>query len=399
MQKPLFGRVMPRTHVPARAALDAQSRVLTCAIGVALASTPRLLAQEPQSPKKLYETMVKPDKVLSLERCKGIREQLDELLASPKHSAEIDRPQRIWIEVYLALSLGDAAGARKWFDQATPGDGVLYPQSGYLVGAASGDAELADRMLAAWADADPSRRDFLRPRSQWLDKVGQRAPDLSLHASNSTEAALSQPGKVIVLDFWNPEDVSPRSATALARAFQDYQKDEHVAFIGVCSATADAAKAALEKAQRRWPQVFADADPSPGTIREAFGEPAAPLLVIDPAGRVRAAASADDPAFHYALRAAAREAAGDFANMRLRTRTGVEAGAGAEANPKADTGKVSAAPKPLRSDPEAARMLDEARLFIRTGRKNDARSKLQEIISRFPDTREAEDAKERLRML
>ena len=64
--------------------------------------------------------------------------------------------------------------------------------------------------------------------------------------------------------------------------------------------------------------------------------------------------------------------------------------------------KEEAQEPPRREAPhnaEAARMLDEARVFLKGGRKSDARRILNDLIAQYPDTAEAEQAKSLLELI
>ena len=119
----------------------------------------------------------------------------------------------------------------------------------------------------------------------------------------------------------------------------------------------------------------------------------------------RAAGAASETELVYALRAAVAEAKGAYAVMRPKTTAGEAVPEPVAAKPagtesaKADATPQATGKSDLPHNQEAARLLNEARVFQKTGRKTDARRVLQEIIDKYPGTWEAAEAKERLESL
>jgi len=96
----------------------------------------------------------------------------------------------------------------------------------------------------------------------------------------------------------------------------------------------------------------------------------------------------------YALRSAIASAKGEFKAEAVQA-------AGSHETEKeqvaAEPEKKPADAKPeLRpgENPEAARLFNEIRTFWKTGKKNDARKLIQELLEKYPDTWEAHKVKE-----
>jgi hypothetical protein len=119
--------------------------------------------------------------------------------------------------------------------------------------------------------------------------------------------------------------------------------------------------------------------------------------VIDQHGHVRAVGDLREPALQYALRAAIAEARGDYLPVTPHSLTGKPA-APRPSEPAADSGVgptgETAAPPPAGkpSNPEAAELLRQVRLFKKTGNYTKAKELCREILEKYPGTHEAEEA-------
>ena len=119
-------------------------------------------------------------------------------------------------------------------------------------------------------------------------------------------------------------------------------------------------------------------------------------------GRQRAGGRRGDRAgVRLRVRAAVAEAAGEFVAVRPKTTAGVEAEPRTAVKPAAPEAKEKEKEKPVASgdlphNQEAASMLNQARVYLKTGRKTDAKKLLQEIVEKYPGTWEAKDAQETL---
>lgn len=347
---------------------------------------------------RFHQAIVNPQKVISEDRGDKTRDFLD---GADLQKDNLDSNAKVaaqQLDVFAELARGNAAGALQSFEKlaAERPDDLLTHQAGYLVGAAAGNAELADRSLTALATMEPGKRDEYRERSTRLDFVGRKFAEIPGLNDGDNK-------KVLVLDIWSTQDKrDSRREAALARAFADYGKQDQVQFVGFCADDQPTAEPVVKSSRRTWPQHYVDSTPF-ATAKSALRFEETPLvLVVDAAGFVRASAAADDPAFHYALRAAAHEAANEFVVVPPRDRAGVGAYADPSKSevikPAKPAAQADATPTRVNS-PEAEKLLERARLFTRTGRKNDARKLLQQILDEYPNSMQAEEAESRLRAL
>lgn len=358
--------------------------------------------------KELHEKLVKPDKVLPPDRARKAREQLDSLGID---AAELNGPQRAMLlqaQAYAALACGDSAAAMRKAEALLDesGDQKLSQQVVFLAALTAGDARTADRMCEKLIDgAKGDEGKSVEAARAALKLIGNKAPELTLTADDGQSVSTTQRrGRVLVLDFWSLDPAPARRLSgALVKAFET-QKAAQPEFIGVCLAPREkvaAAQALARELGYAWPIVYAG-DRSAQSAAEKLGATAGMQLIIDPRGYVRFAGDAGEPAFHYTLRAALAEATSAYPPVAPITLDGESPGA-AELQPAAAA--PSREPERARhsselpSNPEAASMLREARAFMKTGKKKDARRLLEQIIKDYPGTKEAAEAEEFLRSL
>lgn len=342
------------------------------------------------------------------------RTQVQELLAdvarlraAQQNPAPDERAVGLQAETYAAAACGDAQRALDCASEllSDPQPTRESLDAAYVGAAAAGDAKTADEVLRKLADVLPAtERRNNSNRRRCLKQVGELAPNEFI--STGDAAGLSpanRDGKVLLIDFWNvqdaPTDADVRALKDLIAWFGEGAKLEVVGVNADSTARVERAREFVQKSGYSWPQCYEEQLTNAPITHRAFNAGSPPWqVVIDSAGRIRAVGTARDAAFVFALRSAVSEAAGEHAVVVPRTMEGqrasgpaVVSGSGGSGGSAAGGGaNVAGAPKP--SDPEAASMLRQARAWIKTGRRTDAKRILQEIIAKYPNTREAEDA-------
>lgn len=381
--------------------------------------------------KRWHNKVADPYKVVSAEDARQAQDKLKEWNLSADKLAVESRGQLLRLEIYAALALGDAGRAAERLPELeldlpnTP----ETAQAGYLVASAIGDAELTRQKLEKLRELKAEGSKLISTRSRQLRLVGQAAPDTDVKTEDGQTLPLrKRGGGVLVLDFWNlrqkPTDEQIKALRGLYEALAAEQK---VRFLGI-NTDGPAQIAAAQKFAGEngyvWPQHFERKTASAPLTNEAFRCGPPPWqVVIDGQGHIRAVGAANEPALHYALRAAVGEAKGTYRSLRPKTISGEVAAepkepaadkpdqpaAGKPDQPAAKPGekpqvkpKDGPAPAPkgdLPSDPDARALLDRARLYIKTGKRTEAKKLLQEVIDKYPGTLEAKDAKQFLQGL
>ncbi|MGE0480201.1 MAG: tetratricopeptide repeat protein [Phycisphaerae bacterium] len=343
---------------------------------------------------------------LSADDLRKLLADIERLRAAPQNAAPEERAIGLQAETRAAAANGDAQRALNCASEllSDPQPTRESLEAAYVGAAAAGDAKTADEVLRKLADVLPAaERRTNTNRRRWLKQVGGLAP--SEFISTGAAAGISpanRDGKVLLIDFWNvqsaPADEDVRALKDLVAWFGDGAKLEVVGVNADSAARVERAREFVEKAGYAWPQCYEEQMTNAPITHRAFNAGNPPWqVVIDRDGRIRAVGSARDAAFVFALRAAVSEAAGERAIVVPRTiegerATGPAAVSGAGGPGSAAGGGANAAGAPKPSDPEAASMLRQARAWIKTGRRTDAKRILQEIIAKYPNTREAEDA-------
>lgn len=356
--------------------------------------------------RKLHERVARPERVLTEQDARNVRQRLEVWKLDPARLAPDDRRAFYELRISSALGLGDVAAAR----QALVSLKKLEPDSPrswqwtWLVAVAGGDAKLAREAITHLrkAASEHARRRQWSRRLRWIRQVGQDAPDLTIRTEDLSEFDVADRGEqVLVIDFWNTRRPPRETAiAALKRLYEQYHDSPNVAFVGVNADSErdlDKARAFAKDKGMVWKQCYEGRSAAAPITHKAFKAGRPPWTVlIDSYGFIRAVGSADDPAFVYALRAAMSEARGDVEPVGPRTIEGEQRQAGvAKAAPKKKPG-VRTNPGDLPSNPQAASKLRQARAFLKTGLKKKAKQLLEEIIRDYPGTLEAYKAKEYL---
>lgn len=127
------------------------------------------------------------------------------------------------------------------------------------------------------------------------------APDFTLNDMNGRPLSLSNlKGKWVVLDFWGswcPWCI--KGFPALKEAYKEY--DGKIEVLGIdCGDTEEAWKAAVEKYELPWLQVY---NPKGTDLTSQYGIQGFPTkFIIDPEGRVANVTVGEDPAFFDVLK-------------------------------------------------------------------------------------------------
>ncbi len=404
----------------------------TALLGVCTLLATRATAQDPQIQaelKRWHGKIADPYKAVSVEDARQAQAKLKEWNLSADKLAVEPRGQFLRLEIYTALALGDVARAAERLPELE----LDFPnapetaQAAYLVAGAAGDAERATQKLEKLRELKAEGGKLLSTRSRQLRMVGQLAPSMDVKTEDGQTFPLRhRTGVALVLDFWSlrqkPTDEQLRALSGLR---EEVAADSKVRFLGINS-DAPAQVAAAQKFANEnglvWPQHFERKLTNPPLTQEAFHCGPPPWqIVIDGRGYIRAVGSADEPALHYALRAVAAETNGTYKALNPKTSTGEMIALPPE--PKEDKPAQPPAAKPdqpgkpdqpkpgekpqvkpkenqpqgeLPSNDEARALLDRARLYLKTGKKTEAKQILHQIIDKYPGTREAKEAKELL---
>lgn len=386
------------------------------AAGAALAQlllvTAGVQAQEPGASAELktwHDKLARPGEVVSVEDGRQAREKLKAWNLPLARLEPAQRGQALRLEIYAALAVGDAARAAEYLPelQREFPDTPETLHAAWLVAGAAGDGELAKHTLDKLKEQKAAGEKAVATRLARLKMVGQAAPEASVGTEDGKTIALRQRnGVVLVVDFWQQRDKpSDKQVKALRGLFEAYSGPPTVQFLGVNSDTAadvDAAKKLAADNGYKWPQHYEQKAADAPLTNLAFHVESSPwTVIIDIEGNVRWVGAAGDPELQYALRAAAAEAKGEFASVRPKTTEGVQAATKVTPKAKVAPPEEKKEEKPVASgdlphNPEAESMLDQARVYLKTGRKTDAKKLLKEIVEKYPGTWEAKDAKERL---
>lgn len=383
---------------------------LRVALLLAALATPALRAQPEQllqSIGEFYEQFARSDRVIDTPEAKQAASRLEGWRVDAEDLPQETQAQVTAIRTYVALATGAAATAREHYESLDESfrqtrDGL---ELGFLVACACGDNELGEnaiRQLRRVVDRDERRA--LADKRRWLRTMGERAPDESIRTDEMEEIPIRRRvDQILIIDFWNlvtpPGDEHPQ---ALRSLYERYGDRRDVQFVGI-NADAESriaeARAFAEQHEFKWPQRYEGTSVDAPLTHETFHAGNPPWLVlIDASGYIRCIGTAAEPGFHYALRAALAEARGDAKPMLPAGGEGRQAEPGAPgapadaAKPKQD--KEREPQEELKSNPDAANLLKQARTYIRLRQHQRAKELLQRIVNEYPGTLEARKARE-----
>lgn len=373
-----------------------------CAIVlVTLAATSAAPAQSESALRELaalHAKLARPERVITQAEAEAAAAKLDAWKLDTARLKAKSRDAFLELRVYVALGRGDVAAGRAAFEslQKEHPDDPRTHSAAYLVACAAGDAQAGQAAIATLRSGED--RSLWSRRLRWIKHVGDFAPPLRIQCENAAAYSTSRrEGKVLVLDLWR---ASRRPDAAHAAAFHALYDALHasapVEFVGVNFDSAAGEKRARTFARENgyvWPQHYEKSSTKAPIARLSFDAARPPWTVlIDAGGSVRAVGSASEPGFQYALRAALAEAAGRFEPIHPRTSDGRRPGL----VPKRTASKTPAPidPGDLPHNTQAEVLLQRARLYMKTGKRRDAKKLLQQVVSKYPGTREAYDAQE-----
>ncbi len=359
--------------------------------------------------KRWHDKLAESKTAISVADGQQARAELKKWGLSPDKLEAEPRGQLLRLEIFAALAVGDANGAVT----VLPALERDFPKTQetlrakWMTAVAAGDAQLAQQTLEQLKEGGTAKDKAIATRLARLRLVGTPAPDDEVAAEGGRKCPLRKRGGVVLaLDFWNTrEPPMERQVAALRGLAEAYAPDPKVEFLGINAGTpeqADAAKKLAAEKGYKWPQHYETLAGAPLT-EQAFHVESSPWdVLIDGDGNVRAVGAASEPEFQYALRAAVAEVKGDYPPVAPKTTEGVAAARAAGETPAVEAEKKGekkekeeqAKPEPEPPhDPEAAKLLDQARLYLKTGKKTDAKKLLQELIEKYPNTWEAREAK------
>lgn len=376
--------------------------------------------------REWHAKLTDPHQAASVEDGRAAQERLAEWNLPLGELPPEARAQALRLEIHAALAVGNAGRAAEWLPELerTEPDTRETLRTAWLVAGAAGDAALGQRTLERLREKGWTSAAHVTTRLERLRLVGRAAPDVEVTPVGGRPLALRRrAGSVLVLDFVKPGAPQGEREAGVLRGLHAALAGPQVQFLSISlddSGDVGAGGGPAAGREPAWPHCRGAGSGAAAAAR-ALGVDPPCVVVVDIHGNVRAAERASDPALVYALRAAAAEARGAHRPLRPRALDGSEApppppveragaaepeapggrdapaGPGAQAEPK--SGERVVPPGELPSSPEARSLLDRARAYIKTGLKREARKLLEEIIEKYPGTREAADAKERLELL
>lgn len=395
-------------------ALAAARRSSVVAISWLLVNIAAAQSSAPKELGEMYARLAKFNQPLSREAAEKAAEALTRIKLDEPKLESSDRAKLLGIRILTALAMGDAATALAMVPELQKAAPASRDTSeiAYLAAAAAGDAQLGVASASALEkasgksekDAAGARR--AKQRVAWMSRVGDDAPQVTISSEETGEIDCSKPGdRALLIDFWDMQRATSKPdvghAKGLVALHKEFSERTSVAFLGVNSDGNVNVEKAREyaKVNYPWPQSFVGGEEAERIqkpeILKAFDVGVGPwAVVVDDYGYIRAVGAGDDPALTYALRAAAAEAAGDFKHVPARTKEGRQPGKPAEAANKPEKKDPTGGHFP--SNPEAKGKLDQAILFWKTGKRTDAKRIFQEIIDQYPNSQEAETARQYL---
>ncbi|MBU0640369.1 MAG: tetratricopeptide repeat protein [Planctomycetes bacterium] len=362
--------------------------------------------------QRLHDRLSDGTTVVSSAEAQAALGRLEEWnLPAAAASAEM-RGLALRTEVLAALAVGHGARAVERYEKLAAAfpDQRATLETAYVLATATGNAQLGEQTLKQLGSlVDAGERSAYAQKRRRFRAVGTRAPDVTFSCEDGTEIAPARrTGGVLVIDFWNVRR-SPTAAqvAGLRRLYDDCSNELGFRLVGVNAAGQsglDEARAVASRNGYRWPQHYEQRGAGAPISHKAFRIGTAPVqVIIGHHGYICAVSNAVEPACHYAVRVALGEAQGCYPAVPLRTFEGTQVVPQTEA--KNANGARAEKPEPeakpqrpenLRDDQEAEKLLRQARLYIKTGRRRDAKALLERIIREFPGTRQAEDAKYRI---
>lgn len=358
--------------------------------------------------KQMHDRLARPDAVVSVDDARNARKKIKEWGFERAALKPDQQESLLRLELYAALGVGDAAQALETaskLNAAAPGKRSTI-EAAYLAAMCAGDAQRADARLRDMLEkASGADKEVATQRRRWVKQVGTLAPDVTIQTDDESYAARKREKRILVIDFWNTlkQPESGQIAT-LKRIYDENKASAAFQMVGV---NADS-ESRLEKAREfarasgfEWKQLYEKKITGAPISHEAFkiGSGAWQVL-IDGRGVIRAVGPAAEPSFTYALRASLAETFGEFKPLLPRNVEGEIPAELRPAEPEPKTPEVAVRNnEPLKSSPEAKNLWNQALVFMKTGKKSEAKKLFQEIVDKYPNSLEARDARDMLQNL
>jgi peroxiredoxin len=381
-----------------------------CAAALALGGLHAQEAEKLKELKRLHDQLSESKSVLTVEQGRQARQRLAEWESWTKTLKGDERTMALRVELLAALAVGDAARAVDALSKLPPpGE---KDRAGLelmaLVAAVNGDAPRLDETLKKLKDlVEDSEQRQLSSRQRRVRKLGTEAPDVSVKLDDGRDLALhDRGGSALFIDFWSTRvKPTPQHVQALRSLYDEY-KGRRMEFLGVNTdgpAKLEDAKKFVEDHGYEWAQHYElrSAADAPITQKAFAAGPPPWCAIVDRQGRIRTVGDPSEAEFQYALRAVVEETEGNFEAVAPRPLIEKPSARGEEKSREAEPRKEKAEEKKaqtpkgeLPSNPEAESKLRQARLYLKTGKRTDAKRLLQEIVKDYPGTREAREAEQ-----
>jgi hypothetical protein len=354
---------------------------------------------------RLHDRLTQSKTPISVEDGDAALESIRQWNLDPARLGADARARLLGAEAYAALAVGDAARARKLSGalQAIAPDAAPTRRLNELAAVASADAAArAAGITQELRGVHGESRQRLEREQRLLERVGERAPGVTIATDDGAPIAVAQRSQtVLLLDFWSTRTPPSKAMLEGLHGLQSAYREE-LAFelVGINSDDEpDVGKArALAKANGYTGKIHYEKKSRGAPITHvAFQLEHTPVQVlVDGRGFVAAVGSVGDAGFIYAVRAAVAQARGDFAYLSPTKRSGELAVSAPRASAEEAPAKSPAADSELPSNPEAAGKLTLARTYLKQRVYGKAKQLLQEIVRDYPGTLEAREAQERL---
>jgi hypothetical protein len=278
----------------------------------------------------------------------------------------------------------------------------------YLAAIAAGDTRRALNAHITIGKLGPPEDESLKSRRaqmyMCMNDIGTPAPEVTIITTDGSKLSpAKRKGAVLLLDFWSTKNAPTAEALAALKFIAaDYSAEMMFEMVGVNSDDAGDADKARKWAGEKgasWKQCYEGKSSAAPITHGAFkiAKPAARSILIDGKGFIRASGTATEPAFVYAVRCAVAEAKGQFDYISPKDKDGKpaytepvgEITSGRKKDEAREPGKDE-----LPSNPDAANLLLRARAAMRAGMRNEAKKLFQEVIDKYPGTKEAKEAEE-----
>lgn len=360
------------------------------------------VAGAPADLKTWHDRTVHPHTAVTPEEARAARAKLTEWALNLADLSPTERRDALELEIYTSLGEGNVLRAQDQYAALAhefPGAKETL-RAAWDVATAAGDAQLAAQTLDKLAASQVAPEAAIAARRARLANIAAPAPDETVTAGDQSYALRSRDGRPLLLEFWSAAKPPTKAQGAALRLIADAAGAD----LDLCDVALDAdgkdVAALRQAAEYTCPGTTATR--AADWVRFFVGADNTWAVVVDGFGYVRAVGSVREPGFQYAARAAAVESTHRLPAVLPRSVAGVQAERPAPPKPTEDAAEAQPAQRPpseLPSNAEAASMMRQARAYAKTGRKNDARKLLREIVEKYPGTREAAEAADWLKYL